>query len=281
MLKRSIITLFVLISALWGSFCFFSMHFLNLHNHDKQLFSSAKIRSTIVETNSIIDILPYVAQPNTLVIFDIDNTLAAPHGYVGSDQFTTYLLQQYLAEGMNEQEALNEVLPIVFEATYYVHLFPLEKETLPVLHYLKEHNIPMIALTSRSIEIADRTHEQLAEAGIFLQAPPVFNRQIYCNYEVPALYKDNIIFCAKNDKGIVLMHIFEEFNYFPDKIVYVDDKISYIISLEKECLKNNIYFIGIRYGYSDQQVKNFDPTKAQKEYEKLMGQTLSIFRAAH
>jgi FMN phosphatase YigB (HAD superfamily) len=275
MYKKSLFTLTVLGAALWGSFCLFYTRHIFVHQQSVELFTDKNVCSCLIETKSIEDVLKYV-KPNALVVFDIDNTIAAPSGEIGTDQYSSYLIEKYLKEGMSYQAALDKVLPLLFQIQDYVKLYPLEKETLKVLDYLRAKKIPTVALTSRSIQIAQRTIDQLAEAGIVLQAPLSFARELSFAVDVPALYKDNIIFCAKNDKGKALMNLLKQFNYSPDCIIYVDDRISHIFSVEKECLNNHIRYIGIRYGYCDERVKNFDPIRAQQEYEQLIGGIASL-----
>lgn len=265
---KSLSTLLVLLAALWGGFCLFNTRPIFVSRHS--VCEDKHIVSSIADTNAIIDVLNYTSLPRTLVVFDIDNTLAAPKGDLGTDQYSYYLIEQRLKEGLSFEQALASELPKIFEIDEHLNIFPLEKETLHVLDYLRSHNIPVIALTARSVQIAKRTITQLADAGIVLQAPTSFNREFSFALEVPALYKDNIVFCARNDKGKVLMHLLKQFNYAPECIVYVDDKLSHVLSLEKECLANHIRFVGIRYGFCDERVKNFDPARAQQELDLLM-----------
>ncbi len=235
--------------------------------------NSPCVSSCIIESKSIADILSYVSTPNVIVLFDIDNTLACPEGELGSDQWFTYLMTENHNAGMNDSNALESALKIYFHAHNFINLVPAEKNTLEILDQLRKLNIPTAAFTTRSLPIVERTIEQLAHAGIQLNPPANFGKELsFTVNEKPALFKNNIIFCNNNDKGKTLTNLFKEFNYHPELVLFVDDKVSHLLTVQSECLAHNIRFVGVRYGYLDDRVKNFNPQHAQQELLKLFAE---------
>lgn len=249
---------------------YFVFRQINWHTHIAQ---RSQCVSSIIESKSISDVLNYVSNPNTIVLFDIDNTLACPEGEVCSDQWVNFTIAQNRAAGMDEAQALAETLKIYFHAYDFIDMVPSEKNTPEILEQLKRVCIPTVAFTTRSLPIVARTIEQLALAGIQLNPPAVFDHELsFTVNEKQALFKKDIIFCNNNDKGKTLTNLFAAFNYYPETVVFVDDKISHLLAVQNECLAHNINFIGIRYGYLDDRVKNFNPKNAEKELEKLFNE---------
>jgi len=242
----------------------------NINNHS---VSSSCISSCIIESKSIADVLSYVSTPHVIVLFDIDNTLACPEGEIGSDQWFNYLMAQNHDAGMNDAQALDSALKIYFHAHNFVTMIPAEKNTLDILEQLRALNVPTLAFTTRSLPIVDRTIEELKQARIQLNPPEIFDKELsFTVNEKPALFKNNIIFCNNNDKGKTLTSLFKEFNFNPDLVVFVDDKLSHILAVQNECLVHNFRFVGIRYGYLDDRVKNFNPQNAEQELKKLFAE---------
>lgn len=227
--------------------------------------------SRIVETDSIKDVLNYATDQETLVVFDLDNTLVCPKQEVGSVQWFDYIFKQKVSRGMNTEDALTEVLPLSFEVLNTVSLRPCEPETPGVIKALQQNNIVTLALTSRSECLAKRTHDQLHEAGINFSVANQFDQEVILNYARPALLNHGIIFCANNNKGTILLTILNFCHSNPKKIVFVDDKLEHLFEVEKACLTNKIVFVGIRYSKLDPIVAQFDPVRAEQELASLFG----------
>lgn len=63
---------------------------------------------------------------------------------------------------------------------------------------------------------------------------------------IPML-KAGIILTAEVDKAKVLEYILRQKNYYPKKIVFIDDQLNNLESLEKLCAKLKIKFEGFHY----------------------------------
>jgi phosphoserine phosphatase len=234
-----------------------------------QVLSTQKF-SYIFESNSIQEILGFV-EHDSMVIFDLDNTLVHPQSEVGSAQWFDYMLQQKVRMGLSVEDALQELLPLSFKVQNHVDLLPVENDTLHVLDKLRKKGIVTVALTARSDTLVTRTIYQLQKIGINFNAKNEFNRELTLDYPRPVLLKNGIIFCANNDKGSVLFSILTLVNYHPKKIIFVDDKLEHLLEVEKACLRNAVNFIGIRYSKLDPVVAQFDPIRAEHELSLLFG----------
>lgn len=222
----------------------------------------------IIESDKIESVLDYIS-PETLVIFDIDNTLAHPIGELSSDEWFCYLVNQKMNEGYDYITAVYYALPITYYAQFNVDLQPTEGLIPYLLSELIIHKIPTMALTTRSLFVAERTLKQLEDISLYFLIPHISQHDLVLSMTHPCFYTRSILFSGNNDKGQALFYFFELMNYYPEKIVFIDDKMKYLLSVQQAAKSHNIPFIGIRYSGCDERVKNFDPEKAQAQWDEL------------
>lgn len=226
--------------------------------------------SIIIQSNSITDVLKYAHHKDTLVVFDLDNTLIHPNQDLGGDAWFNHLMKQKTETGMSYEDALALVLPFDFYVMDHLRVYPVEEATPGVLDTLGKQGIVFIGLTARSLPLISRTHEQLKEAGLQLTDSPIFDREISFNFNKPAVLHHGIIFCNNVNKGTVLVQVLRACNFNPATIIFVDDKLSHLLEVQKECLANNMRFIGLRYGKLDDAVAQFDPVRAEEQLAALL-----------
>ncbi len=222
---------------------------------------SQRIPDIIVESKNITDIYTYIKSneynKDLLVIFDIDNTIAKNPTDFGSDQWFYAMWKQLIASGKSDQQALETLLPMVFHVQFNTWLVPVEKNTIEVIDNLQKKGVTVIALTARSLELAHRTIEQLHHIGIYFTKTDPYECPIKYGDKKPGLYIDGIIFSGNYDKGEMLVNWFKQIKYRPKKVIFIDDKLKNLRSVEKALHNRDYPFIGIRYGYADDQIRNF------------------------
>ncbi|HSC24768.1 MAG TPA: DUF2608 domain-containing protein [Candidatus Babeliales bacterium] len=228
--------------------------------------------SIIVESNQLSTIINYINSPDTLVIFDIDNTLAHPTQELGSDEWFCFLVDKKMSEGFDRLTAVYYALPKIFYAQFNIPLKPTEDGISELISQLASNNIAIMALTARSIFIAERTIEQLHNIDIAFFMSGISNDDLVLPMQHPSFYKEGVLFSGDNDKGETLQYFLNFMNYHPQKIIFIDDKMKCIESVKKGAQKLNIPFVGIRYSYCDERVKQFDPAKAEKQWYELLQQ---------
>src|SRR5579872_1092261 len=137
------------------------------------LFFSVNSNAYIFESNTLTSVLECNPTPSTLVIFDIDNTLAHPIAEFGSDEWFCHKIAEKMQLGFDYITSVYYTLP----ATYYAHFnLPLElvENTTPdLIAYLINNGIAVMALSTRSLSISERTIEQLDQINIHLFMPMV------------------------------------------------------------------------------------------------------------
>lgn len=227
------------------------------------------MRSCIIESKKIADVLTFGCEPNAIFVFDLDNTLVCTPTDLGSDLWFSHAVEQKIQMGIAYEDAVKEVLPNYFRVQEFIALQPVETVTPNIVSRIGKQ-AHTLALTARSLPLVQRTIDQLKKLEISFSAPPSFDRELSIQLDHPGLLKDGIIFCDQNDKGKFLFYIFKKFNYQPTWIIFVDDRLFNVLNVQKECLMQNVRFVGIRYRYMDERADNFDAKKANEEYKQLI-----------
>jgi hypothetical protein len=233
------------------------------------LFFFSNASAFIIESDKLSTVLNYINQPNTLVIFDIDNTLAHPIEELSSDEWFCHLVDTKMQQGHDYITSIYYALPKAFYAQFNVPLEPTEEDIPALIANLVDNGIAVMALSTRSLFIAERTLEQLDTINITFFIPGVDPQDFVLPMTHPCFYKQGILFGGNNDKGEALICFFNLMNYHPDAVVFIDDKMKYLIAVEKALEALDITFYGIRYSGCDERVKSFDATKAEEQYSEL------------
>lgn len=232
--------------------------------------SFSLLYARMYESMTIVDVLDYIDLnnpvdcQNTLVIFDIDNTLAAPAGVLGSDQWFEYMVSKWVQKGLTVDQAVSAVLPTYLMVHFRAGLEPIEECTVAIIHRLQAAGVRVMCLTTRSFFMAVCAEQQLARIGLRFALPEVDSMEeiIIGATCYPALYLGGILFCGANTKSSMLKLFFDQIRYQPGKIIFMDDKHKNIMCLENAFTDSGIEYIGLRYGACDERVKAFNPAHA-------------------
>jgi len=226
---------------------------------------------TIIEANNIESVLEHAKDGDTLVIFDIDNTLLHTNQELGSDVWANWYVHQKLREGLNPFQAVDYMLDLFNHIHAHIDIYPVEDRSVAIVQQLKDLEIPTMCLTSRPSSMIDVTQEQLIKTGFVLNCPSHLNKALSLKIDHKAEMANGIVCGGMNDKGNVLAHIFEKLNCsLPEAIVFVDDKKSCVDSIGKTCSAIGADYTGIRYGYLDKLASQFDAKKAEIQLADLL-----------
>jgi hypothetical protein len=232
----------------------FSIFLLNLN-----------LNAVIIESSEIEDVFKY-ADKNSIVVFDIDSTLVEIE--YGLEYWVSYKAKELEKIGLANDKACDLALYTFFVISQVAKLFPINNSP-KVIGELQKMKIPSIALTNRSLPVVKRTKKLLKNIDIDFSKNGLIEKDLDLQVTHNAMFSKGIIFAGKNDKGKALALFFNKINYAPKKLIYVDDRVEYVKSVEKEFDRNNIEFIGIRYSFMDGKKRDFDPVVAEKNIDKL------------
>ncbi len=80
-----------------------------------------------------------------------------------------------------------------------------------------------------------------------------FSRAFAVNFELGdhndkrALFKSGVLCADKQDKGPVLLAFLEKIRYKPSRIIFIDNKLEYLKSVEEALQETKIEFTGFHY----------------------------------
>jgi len=211
--------------------------------------------SQVHEINFMEEIMPEI-DAETLVIFDIDNTVIEPTGQVGSDQWYYFLVEKYqssenlsLSQAHQKAEHMwNLMQPLIVTK-------PVEQQTPEIIARLQEKNIPIMALTARSREIAEITRLQLQAHNVdFQRSAPEINY----NFN-KTRYTGGILFQGEGyNKGETLVNFLKHTILSPKKIVFIDDKEKNTTNVNRALQEYGMKHVEFRYAQTDMKVREFE-----------------------
>lgn len=213
--------------------------------------------ANIIPTNDFKVIEKYVnkADKDTLVMFDVDDVLMMPTDEFAVNDPIRKELTQKLRERYSKEE-LTYLYSCVFERRT-VQLVNPNMQSL--IKSLEQRKIPTIALTGwwtgkwgKIDKMENLRFVGLKQVDIsFTNTSPFKEDMVFPELQNKSgfpMLKSGVILTALADKGLVLKAALEKSNLHFKKVVFIDDDIKYIESVEKVCLDMNIDFQGIHYG---------------------------------
>lgn len=245
-----------------------------------QLSFLSPVSSEMFEISHMDELNKFI-KPDSLIIFDIDNTLVMPAQDLGTDEWFYHQFESYLRSGMLINDALEKALFEWNAIQLLTKVCIVEPGTQKIIKHLQNEGFKAMALTTRGLEISACTVKQLKSLNIDLNlTSPSRSNHYFMVDQSQVLFHEAILFTAGAHKGICLFKFLDTIQYVPSSIVFINDKASHIEQIEKTAIEKNIPFIGLRYGFLDKKVKNFNQEIANIQFEKF-GQLLTNQEAYH
>lgn len=229
------------------------------------LLWSATLPAEIHETFNMSELYSHL-KPGMLVVFDIDNTLIEPVQELGSNQWFEKRIKEYLSYGYNSQDALQAALK-EWTAIQNITLVKLVEPGIEgIVKDLQQKEYSVMGLTTRGLSLSTLTVEQLESVDIDLSRTAPIHEEVYFMNERGVLFRGGSLFTAGTHKGEALRKLLEEAEFKPSSIMFINDKYSHLVPVEEYCTQYGIPFIGLRYGYTDEKVKNFRKQIAEVQF---------------
>ena len=211
----------------------------------------------------ILDLLNLNNHQNTLVIFDVGEVLITPSS---EDNFRHPYRDRFLQSIFNRTKPKEiELLKssIFLNSTQIL----VEPRITSLFEQLKSYKITTIALTAMGTgkfgsitKMQDLRLKQLDGVNLsFKHLTPLDGEHIMIELAAmnkkylglackgSPMLKSGVIFTSGLDKGMVLDHVFKKYDYYPNTVIFIDDLIENIKSLQQTCLKLGINFYGFHY----------------------------------
>ncbi len=252
------------------SFFFFICLFLSVNLYSKHV---------IVDIAHITDLEPFI-EADTLLIFDVGNTLIEGGTCWGHSQSIVTAIEESKARGEDPEEFLKGFAPYWIEAQKFCPGQLIEGELVPLIRRLQERGIKIMGLTHRPVETAASTLDQLFSVGIDFEKSAPYPDQIDLPFVPKARYLEGVIFSTYyNNKGTVLQEFLAYTGLLPTKIVVVDDRSDKLEDVVLTLSNLGLYVVGLHYLYPEQKPYPWDPATSTIQ-RRLQGSFLNDREAA-
>ncbi|MBI2711830.1 MAG: DUF2608 domain-containing protein [Bdellovibrio sp.] len=219
-------------------------------------------RGAIQEIKSFSEIQPFVDK-DTLLVFDVDNTLLTPTTSIGSDQWFYCLYDVARVKPLQDKKMDSKLMKFWNRVQSKIKVRAVEPSVPGWISQQQQKGIPTLGLTARTSDILSVTRRQLASIGIKLENNTIYKGLLKISKKVlhsndEAVFSHGVLSVGEsNSKGLVFSEFLRKLKFVPKKVVYVDDREKHVKSMEVELKKAGIPYYGFRYGALDTEVKSF------------------------
>ena len=208
---------------------------------------------------------------DSVLLLDLDNTVLESQIELGSDPWFVMLCNHAIKVIPDKDKAITMAIAIYHEIQQIVRAQAIEHSTIKIIYALQDIGIPVLAITARDRCLQPATVRQLRDIGVNLDALGITKRSIDLDGDFASnnkpFYKDGIIYCGGKDKGKCFRAFLEDINGYPKHVVMVDDKQKHLEHVQEAVEDLGIRFDGIRYGFLDEKVAQFDFHQSHQQLE--------------
>lgn len=229
------------------------------------LFLSAEI----FEIEHLRDVKPYILTKETLVVFDIDNTLLEADSHLGSVAWGDFVAKDLESKGISKEEA-QEVVSVFWRAVQpYIKVRAVDNEASQVIRDIQDQKIEVMCLTARMPQELSCTLTQLDSIEVNIQAmAPVVEFTEITTLNRTACYRHGILFATPlNKKSEVLIAFAKKNNLFHQRVIFVDDKLHHVQDVNDALVQEGIECVAMRFSGADERVEQFDPIEAELQWK--------------
>lgn len=238
------------------------------------LLFSARVAAEIVEIAKMEQALPFIDK-DTLVLFDIDNTIMETAQTLGSNQWFEHRVGWYKEQGLDPSVALERALHEWMAIQHITEVQLVESDTADFIRELQSKGVVLMGLTTRGLGLSTCTIHQLHRLSVDLSATaPSHEEMHFLNEGEGVLYRAGILFTSGTQKGDAVCGFFDRLAFSPKKILFINDKHSHLRAVEMVVEKRDIPFMGLRYSFLDDKVRTFRKEIADAQFAQF-GRILS------
>ncbi len=220
-------------------------------------------QAEIIQVQHVYEALSFV-EDDTLVIFDLDNTVMESQTSLGGDQWFSRLVKINQNEGMDEKAAKDAAVVRWLKVQPFVQVRSVEADTPQVIAELRSFGYRVMGLTARPDAARADTLRQLASVGV--------------HFADDVGLPDGILFVNNGDKGEALLKLAATQGRTLTSTILLDDKTSNVEAMDKALTRWNvehpqasIQHLEARYGAADARVAAYDHTIAETQERLLLG----------
>lgn len=220
------------------------------------LFLIFTLNAEILETTCLNDITPYIDE-ETWVLIDIDDTLIDSSLVVGNRPFRSFMKSVLKDQKDASGQKLYDIISLIL--INKAPLATLESNTASFIKDLQNQDININAFTARGRQEWYTTHvanndaltvKQLASVDIQFQNPRFLA-------ENDSLFS-GVLFASHLAKGEFLRQLIESLENKPSRIIFIDDKMDQVTSVEKALHGSDIKTFSVWYKATEMKDKDYD-----------------------
>ncbi len=213
--------------------------------------------NVIIESKDISDLFKYI-HSNTLIIFDIDNTLISPCQMIGTEYWEKKLYNSFLLKGYHEKLANLHAHHLWQKVQYLTDVKWVEKKTPSILADLQGKKMDIMGLTSRSVGLEMLTYKQFQSLSFDLPFSSFINTDKVTRLNSYCRFVNGILFCGPSTKGESFHSLLSIVNIVPPHVIFIDDRIDHIENMSAKLKEISIPFVGIHYTAMDIYNNKYD-----------------------
>lgn len=226
----------------------------------------------ISEAKPLLDI----ADENTLVVFDIDRTLIqmGDQTLLGGKKAFKAELKKYPAYNALSTKEKEDLLSIMLLKTSHDII---EKESLDLILKLQTRHVKTIACTTLetgpygvfpSIEKWRLDTVNAASLDFSAAFPEHLEiRFLSENSPYPPVFLQGILITGRKSKGEMLKEFLEKIEWQPQKIIMIDDQLSYLKSASDIFKNSSVEFRGLHYTHVEDALQHQERNEALKNLQ--------------
>ena len=227
---------------------------------------------------------------NTLVVFDVDEVLIAPDDTIlrscGHDLLQQHLHYHQLHKDNERQHLLTSI--IMQDAKRSL----IDKDIPEIIQWLQKMGVKVIALTAikpqnfgKIASVPDWRINELKNHGIsFEDAFPSYPTKPIVldpnDRKLPPLFKKGIIFSDLHEKGKVLAAFLKELEFYPEQLIFIDDRAYNIRSMDSEMTKLGIKNVVCMH-YSGAELLENSLDLSLEEHREIVSEQISCLIHEH
>ena len=211
------------------------------------LFLASPLNAEFHEIHSLEEIERYIEE-DTLVLLDLDQTVYYIKEHFGSPEWFYLQIDQGLQSGdADRNSVISNFYPTFAKAQKVCPGILINSTTPSFIKRLQKRGVPIMGLTHRQPYLSIATLKQLDSMGIDFRKNLPFSKSFQLEYpHNPTLFHGVLFVADYNDKGEVFMLFFDRLEKTPKQILFVNDKLHNLESLQR-ALPSNIEYLGMHF----------------------------------
>lgn len=237
--------------------------FLSTAEHEEACHA-ALLKSHVATIESLKALREHHVDKNTMVLWDLDNTIIHSHVMEARDEWFRAYLTHWNEQG--DPEAFNRTITRYLDAHSRTTVEVIEPETRDVVEEMNQLAKHTFGITSRGHMMKEDTARQLESVNVSFNPPEVQNFQKDLDGRL-VVFHNGVLFCNGRPKSHCLTAFLNETGIKAKSMFFVDDHEKHVRDLQEMAAALSIHYVGFRYAAKDSVVTSFSLSEADTHPE--------------